>query len=141
MHVYIAGPMRGLPDFNFPAFHEAERRLSTMGHASFNPARHDEEMHGVDTFVSPDGDLADLAHLDFDLRHSLASDLAFICEKADGLVVLSGWENSKGACAEVATAAALGLPVYRITYVGSLERGFGLTQISPALFATEMTTA
>ena len=44
-HIYIAGPMRGYPEFNFPAFYAAEERLRARGHAVFNPARRDVGRH------------------------------------------------------------------------------------------------
>lgn len=31
MKIYIAGPMTGLPDLNFPAFHNEARRLRMQG--------------------------------------------------------------------------------------------------------------
>lgn len=34
MIVYIAGPMTGLPDLNYPAFNAAEEALTAAGHAS-----------------------------------------------------------------------------------------------------------
>lgn len=36
--VYIAGPMTGLPDFNFPAFHAAAAAWRAAGWEVFNPA-------------------------------------------------------------------------------------------------------
>lgn len=57
------------------------------------------------------GDLADIEHTGFDLREALGWDLAWIAEHADAVAVLPGWEDSKGAKAEVATAHALGIPV------------------------------
>ena len=39
MIVYIAGPMTGLPDLNYPAFNAAEEALTAAGHAVLNPAR------------------------------------------------------------------------------------------------------
>jgi hypothetical protein len=37
--------------------------------------------------------------------------LAWICKEADAVYLLKGWEKSKGALAEKATAEALGLEV------------------------------
>ncbi|HEY7417690.1 MAG TPA: DUF4406 domain-containing protein, partial [Ktedonobacteraceae bacterium] len=39
MRVYISGPMTGLPQANYPLFHEAERVVREMGHEPLNPAR------------------------------------------------------------------------------------------------------
>ena len=42
--VYIAGPMRGIDDDNFPAFYEAEETLKKQGvYEVLNPARMDEK--------------------------------------------------------------------------------------------------
>ena len=38
MRIYIAGPMSGLPDFNYPAFNQAEQRLLALGYEVENPA-------------------------------------------------------------------------------------------------------
>jgi hypothetical protein len=36
---YIAGPMTGLPEFNFPAFHAAAASLRARGFEVENPAQ------------------------------------------------------------------------------------------------------
>jgi len=109
--LYVAGPMRGIKDFNFPAFDNAAERLRAAGYEVCNPADRDRDEHGAEVGQSETGDLADIAHTGFDLREALSWDLAWIAANADGVAVLPGWENSKGAAAEVALARALGLPV------------------------------
>lgn len=105
--LYIAGPMRGIPEFNFPRFDWAELVLTTAGHATVSPAQHDRE-EGFDP-AGMDGN-EDLGELGFDLKAALGWDLEQVAN-ADGVAVLDGWERSSGARAEVATAHALGIPV------------------------------
>jgi hypothetical protein len=110
---YLAGPMRGIPEFNFPAFHAAAAKLRAEGHEVFNPAEKDIERHGTDISKgNATGDEAQSAkEHGFNLRVALGQDLAYICAEAECIALLPGWENSKGARAELATANALGLVV------------------------------
>jgi len=88
--LYLAGPMRGLPEFNFPHFNEIAARLRRdRQFIVFNPAEND-------------------AGQSFD--DCMAIDLPEVC-KADAVAVLSGWENSQGAQLEVLVARRLGHPV------------------------------
>lgn len=109
--VYLAGPMRGIGQFNFPAFHRAAEFLRSEGWGVFNPAEFDEH-NGFDA-TGYDG-TEDLTAIGFNLRESLGADLAFIAARADAVAVLPGWEDSRGARAEVATALALGLLVFDV---------------------------
>jgi hypothetical protein len=113
VHVYLAGPMRGRPNFNFPAFHAAAAKLREEGYEVFNPAERDKERMGVDMSArSRTGSEAYAARkYGFKLREALLEDLAYICTYAEVLAVLPGWENSKGVAAELATAKALGLRI------------------------------
>lgn len=114
--VYIGGPMRGIPEFNFPAFHAAAVKLRAEGWYVFNPAEKDNERHGTDISkgnVTGDESIAAKEH-GFNLREALALDLEFICKEADAIALLPGWEKSKGATAEKATADALGLEIIRL---------------------------
>lgn len=113
MKIYVAGPMRGIPEFNFPAFHKAAAGLRAEGHIVFNPAERDNEHHGTDISkgnMTGDESLAAAQH-GFNLREALGAELAWICAEADAIALLSGYENSKGALAEYHTAKALGLDI------------------------------
>lgn len=113
--IYLAGPMSGYPNFNFPAFHAAAAQLREQGHFVFNPAERDVERDGKDWGNEvASGDLAEAKAKGFDRRVALGDDLAFICAEADGLALLPGWEKSSGACAEHAAAFALGLEIIKL---------------------------
>lgn len=105
--LYLAGPMRGIPFFNFPAFDKAAAELRAAGYDAWSPAEHDREVYGEDFEKAyPTGE----EDGDFDLRAALAADTKTICEWADGIALLDGWEESSGASAEEALGRALGLP-------------------------------
>lgn len=113
--VYIAGPMRGVPFFNAPRFFEAEAMLTARGFEVFNPARRDQEA-GLDFRACPAGDPAELDAQEFDMYEALSVDLTYVVTEADAVVLLPGWQMSRGAVAEVAAAHAVGTPTF--TYDG-----------------------
>ena len=89
--VYLAGPMTGLPELNFPAFTQEAERLRDEGLQVLNPADHG---------IVDGADWADY------LRHDITG-LAS-CER---IHLLRGWTKSKGACLEMTIAKALGMTV------------------------------
>lgn len=90
--LYVAGPMTGLPEYNFPAFRAAARQLRAVGYDVLDPSR-----HGADV---PGYGWADYMRLG--IRDVL---------DADGLALLPGAHNSRGARLERVIAEGLGLPV------------------------------
>lgn len=77
LKLYLAGPMSGLPESNYPAFHAAAAELRAAGYEVLNPAETD-----------------------------LPSDTPWIVFMAagisqlatcDGIALLPGWQESKGA--------------------------------------------
>lgn len=110
MKVYVAGPMTGIPHFNFPLFHKVTAELRADGHEVFNPAERDIQRHkGVDISAdNPTGspEVAAKNH-NFSLRDALAEDTNYICKEATAICMLPGWESSPGARAEHALAVAL----------------------------------
>jgi hypothetical protein len=114
MKVYIAGPMTGIPQFNIPAFDAAAADLRLEGWDVVSPAELDDPAIRAISLASPDGAIATLeshgqTHGDF-----LARDVKLIADDGiEAIVVLPGWEKSRGARHETFVAAALGgLPVY-----------------------------
>lgn len=116
MKLYLAGPMRNIPEFNFPAFHAAAAKLRSEGHSVFNPAERDIEHHGTDISKGNATGSEEQATQDhgFSLRDALCADLTYICQTADAIALLPGWQNSKGARAERATAEALSLKIIEL---------------------------
>ena len=118
--IYLAGPMRGYPEFNFPTFHAVAWALRQSGHEVFNPAEKDIERHGgVDISKGNKHGSLEQAQDEhhFSLRAALAQDLDFICHKADTVVLLPGWETSNGSMAEHRTAVALKSEGMEIVYL------------------------
>jgi hypothetical protein len=97
--------MTNYEHYNFPAFDSAAKQLREAGHTVFNPAENDRE-NGFDATGLQGHEAAEHG---FDLRTALKQDLSWICDHAEGIALLEGWEESKGARAEVALAKALGL--------------------------------
>lgn len=116
MRLYLAGPMSGYPGHNFEAFRSAAAHLRReLGHDVISPVEMD-EAGGFDS-SQPDVQAGSTLWATF-----LARDVAIVAEReTDGVVVLDGWEDSRGAALEVHVARELGKPVYRIAEDGELE--------------------
>jgi hypothetical protein len=105
MRFYIAGPMTGIPEFNFPLFNQVASFLHSRGHTCFNPAERDTDRHPDIDFSC--GNVAEVAAQGFSLDDALADDTHFICKGCDAIYMLPGWEGSNGARAEHTLAFAL----------------------------------
>lgn len=99
--VYIAGPMRGIAEFNFPAFDKARDELISQGFHVLSPADIDRAAGDENS-----DDQARFAMRDFHALHFLKT-----CNKDGRLMLLKGWENSVGASAEYHVAKWLKMPV------------------------------
>ena len=116
MKVYLAGPMRGRPYFNFPEFAKATEMLRGLGHEVFSPAEADIARAGYDySGMCPKGTHEEAKEaIGFTIRLALAEDINWICLRAEAIALLPGWTDSKGASAEYHVAEALGLEVIRL---------------------------
>lgn len=86
---YIAGPMTGIQDLNFPAFHRAAASLCGQGFDVVNPAE-----------INADPNAA--------WNQCMREDIAQLVT-CDQIALLPGWERSRGATIEARLAADLGM--------------------------------
>lgn len=92
--VYIAGPMTGKPDYNYPAFHEAAEKWRRAGWEVQNPAEH----FGGDTTLQYEDYISQgLSRVPY----------------CDVIALLPGWEESNGAVMERFVAERLGKVIWK----------------------------
>lgn len=89
--IYIAGPMSGLPELNFPAFHAAAAELRAQGYDVVNPAE-----------INADPTAGWVACMRLDIAQLVT---------CDQILLLPGWESSRGATLERHIAQMLEMPV------------------------------
>jgi hypothetical protein len=96
--IYIAGPMTGIAEHNFPAFFAAEAHLCTQGWEVENPAR-----HGV----------VEGAQWEDYMRYDIVRMM-----RCSTIYLLTGWTRSRGARLEYKIATGLGM---RLVYEPGAE--------------------
>lgn len=90
MKLYVAGPMSGLPELNKPAFIAAKERLEARGYEVASP-------HVLEDEIGNGRPWEDY----------MSAAIPMMCA-ADGLALLPGWQESRGAQIEVELAIDLG---------------------------------
>lgn len=90
--VYISGPMTGLPNLNYEAFHKKADVLRKRGFAVANPAEH----------FNGRQDLARETYLREDVKQLV---------ECDYITFLEGWKSSKGAVLEYLISLECGIKV------------------------------
>lgn len=98
--LYLAGPMTGYADHNFPAFAKATADLRAAGYAVVSPA----EEHPVD--VEP--------YASWDWNAFLRADLRVMLQQ-DMVALLPQWYISRGASLERETAVAVGIKAWPVS--------------------------
>jgi hypothetical protein len=132
MGIYIAGPMRNYPYYNFKAFMSMEDRLREIGiEHIINPARLD-MARGFDPFELPEDTDWNIIPTGFNLQECIEDDVKQIVHLGEenrypALVLLRGWEKSTGAKAEIAVANWMGISVFEedkveVVYVSSITK-------------------
>lgn len=90
--IYVAGPMTGYTNLNFPAFNFVADGLRSVGWTVVNPA---ELNVGIQN----------------DWKACMVEDIKHLME-CDAIFMLNGWKKSKGASLEHHIAKELGMKVY-----------------------------
>jgi nucleoside 2-deoxyribosyltransferase len=88
--IYIAGPMTGIPEYNYPAFNELAEHLREAGWDVVNPA--------------------ELCTHQMTWAQCMRADIKALVD-CTHIYMLDGWRQSKGAKLEHAIATALGMTV------------------------------
>ncbi len=89
--IYISGPMTGMPELNFPAFHAEAARLTSLGYDVVNPAE-----------LNPDPAMG--------WHECMRRDLAALLT-CDALALMDGWQKSDGAHLEMHVAHRVGMEI------------------------------
>lgn len=99
MTLYLSGPMSGLPEFNYPAFQAAAERLRARGSTVISPHELPADCPGC---ANTEMEHSWAEHMRVDLAALLTCDV---------IVLLRGWQQSRGAQLEKTVAEAIGLMV------------------------------
>ena len=110
--IYIAGPMRGYPNFNYPKFND----YAESHRADLDGVHHVEIGAGYGTPEQINADPALLAEVMAAEIHAL--------ETCDAIYLLDGWHKSEGALKELATAISYRLKIYLapVVYIPLIRR-------------------
>lgn len=98
--IYLAGPMTGLPEYNYPAFHAEAARLRGLGFHVENPAENQAPECGT---------------WEGYMRNSVRQMLT-----CDAVAFLPGWAESRGALLERYIAQQVGLATVPVSVLAEL---------------------
>lgn len=101
--VYTAGPMRGYPQFNFPAFDRASALGRSLGWTVISPAEMDRDA-GIDEKENDSPVFPEETIRVFMRRDAKVFTDVLKAERGDAIALLPNWLKSTGARAEVALA-------------------------------------
>lgn len=119
--LYLAGPMRGKPLYNFPAFDAEAIYLRNSGWIVFNPADFDRE-HGFDPLNLDEDFDYNNPPPNFNVEAAARRDVEAVFD-CDVIIMLPGWKESTGASAEHALALWLGKDIWYRTSDDPISNG------------------
>lgn len=110
--VYLAGPMSGIPQFNYPMFMSVADKLRELGMEVRNPAEMDDEKTQALAMASTDGSLGSGTWQGETWGDFLSRDVKIVADDVDGVVLLPNWQTSRGARLEAFVALSVQKPVW-----------------------------
>jgi hypothetical protein len=114
--LYVAGPMSGHKEFNWPLFREVTAKLRAQGRVVLCP---------TESITGPAGS--------YDYQVYLKADLKKLLE-ANAIVLLPGWTSSKGATLEATIAGVLGYATYEWVNDGIAPWQFSILSLTGLLY-------
>lgn len=124
---YLAGPMTGLPGYNFPAFIRATELLRKSGYEVISPVELDWAVYDYANPTFPS--VEDVEAAGFDIHDTMRRDITAILS-VDQVVLLPGWEKSSGVQKELSVAGFIGIPAYTYNEYHT-ERKFPFFYLTP----------
>ena len=100
MKIYIAGPMTGIPEFNYSAFRKAAQRLRNVGVTVVSPVEIGEKY----------GTAEEIAAVPAKLENLILEELDALAT-CDAIYLLLGWQRSAGTKNELRLALSLKLEI------------------------------
>ena len=130
MLLYLAGPMTGIKDLNYPAFLKAEERLVAAGFEVASPHRidqlnpvpcgHAEDRDGV-RYITHVAGCDDCVSRTWQWYMKKAVKMLVDC---DDMALLPGWQRSRGATVERNLGVSIGMnPMYVDIWIRAVEAG------------------
>lgn len=141
---YLAGPMSGIPQFNYPKFIRITSELRSAGLVIHSPVEMDTPKMQEAAMENLTGDLTKLQKdTDETWGDVLAKDVKLIADVVDGVIVMDGWEKSRGARLESFVCHLTKKPLF--IYVGNgvvrpMEEGEwirGITGLSVTMLGSD----
>lgn len=100
--IYLAGPMTGLPEFNYPAFNAEAERLRALGFHVESPAENPAPVCGTWQGY---------------MRAAITQMVT-----CDAVALMPGWSDSRGAIIERNLAMRLSMPTLSVSRLASAEQ-------------------